>query len=79
MEYEDKDIALLERVTDITTINPQWDDIIVVRVDVGNMPIKAASEYLAQSAKELKKMFPKNKLMVMSAKTSVILEKDTEE
>jgi hypothetical protein len=78
METEEENVAIAERVSEISVLKPEWDDIIVIRVDVEKLPLLKRQEYMSQTAKAMKPLFPNNKLVIISGKTTVTLEKDSD-
>jgi hypothetical protein len=77
METEEN-IAIVDRVSEISVLKPDWDDIIVIRVDVEKLPVLKRQEYMSQAAKAMKPLFPNNKLVIISGKTTITLEKDVD-
>lgn len=69
----------LENVVEVGIITPNWDDVIVVKVDYSKIASSARKEYSKTLVEELKKYFPKNKVLIIKSDMSVNLQKDTDE
>jgi hypothetical protein len=78
METEEKNIAIAERVSEISILKPDWDDIIVIKVDVEKIPLIQRTEFMSKTAKAIKPLFPNNKLVIISGKTTITLEKEVD-
>lgn len=64
---------IIQGVVDVGIITPEWNDIIVVKMDYGKMPPHKRIELAESSLKKLKEMFPNNKIMMIDNKSDVTL------
>lgn len=68
---------VMDGVVDISTIKPELDDIILIKIDYGKLPSHIRTSHSENMLKYAKQIFPKNKIVIMSAKDSISLEKDS--
>lgn len=57
----------MERVTEICSMSPNHDDVIIVRVDFTGMPSKAKDNYIERVKTELSTVFPNNKIVIINS------------
>lgn len=65
-------------IVDIRTIRPDWDDVVIVTADYGNLPGHMRMQVAKQIKDHIKEVFPNNKVIVISTKTEIELKKESE-
>lgn len=66
---------IMDKVVEISTIKPEWDDVVVVKVKWDKMPPHIRQQYGERLLESLKETFPKNKVVVIGSDIEIKLDK----